>query len=414
MTPYDMSTTENGWGFARWLAVTVCLGGLVCAGFVLLVDPYGLYNIFNRAGINAVKPQPKRHINEIKLTQAHRLNPNAVILGNSRAEIGFDPESPALAKRGYSTYNLAIQGSSITNARMQMEYLRRENHRLKLVLLGIDFINFIGASRLSATVPTTPESKASFGIDRWFWRFDSLFSMASVKDSAKTLFIQSNNETETITARGFNPLKQYRRLVRQEGYFALFQQRANENTKTFLAKAQGGLDDASFAELRRILALATDLGSEAVIVVYPYHAQILALFEQTGLWPAFEEWKQRVLAEIDTARRLYPNLRVHLWDFSGYGPYQCEKIPAKGDLSHATEWYWEAGHFKSGLGDIVLEQALSETSGTSVRPDFGMLLDKTSSELNRRRIAEERAACANAYPQLFSDAVAMVLASRRK
>lgn len=414
-----MATAHNWNAFLRCLALTVA-GGIVGAiGFVMLVDPYDLYHLFKRPGFNTVKPDLSRHADEIKLTHAVKLNPNIIILGNSRAEIGFDPESPALTRRGYSAYNLAIRGTSIETARRQLDYLLYRGIKPKTIVLGVDFIDFMaapGTLTKGASPPTA--SSPPFAADKWFWRFDSLFSMASLKDALLTLSIQSNEEAAMMTSRGFNPLREYRNMARNEGYFALFQQRAKENAKTYLKKATGVIDMAEFRHVQAIADFAATSGSEIILIIYPYHSQILALFEETGLWTAFEQWKELLAAEVSAARLSHGDLRISLIDYSGYSPTQCESIPAKGDLESSPRGYWEAGHFKKELGDTVLEQALSLSAGTrppaDTEPGFGMRLDETSLALNRQRIAQERSACAGAYPQLFADVRTIVQLARSK
>jgi hypothetical protein len=49
-------------------------------------------------------------------------------------------------------------------------------------------------------------------------------------------------------------------------------------------------------------------------------------------------------------------LDVELWDFSGFAPYADEPVPMPGDKRAEMRWYWEAGHFKKALGDIILER----------------------------------------------------------
>jgi hypothetical protein len=412
-----MATSCEWQVFLRHLATVVAAGVLAAVAAVVLLDPYGLYQVFDRPGINAVKPGLLRHAEEIKLTRAAKSNADAFILGNSRAEIGFDPESPALTRRAYSAYNLAIPGTSIAVARRQMEYLLGKGIKPKAIVLGIEFIDFMEDSPPAANAPAVQED-ASFPVERWFWRFDSLFSMASVKDAITTLLIQSNPEAATVTSRGFNPLREYQALARNEGYYALFQQRAQESSKAFLKKKEGVLYVADLRHLRKILELSSESGGEAILIIYPYHAKIMALFEETELWGAFEDWKKLVLAEVSAARKRHPDARITLADFSGYGIYQCERIPEKGDRKTTTRWYWEAGHFKKELGDIVLEKALSLSAAAPVEggaePVFGMWLDENSADQNRWRIARERAECANAYPQLFADAKAIVLSARRQ
>ena len=76
------------------------------------------------------------------------------------------------------------------------------------------------------------------------------------------------------------------------------------------------------------------------------------------MWPAFEDWK-RVLATIVAAeRRNRSGPSVTLWDFSGYHAFATEAVPEKGDTETHMTWYWEAGHFKAALGEIMLRRIL--------------------------------------------------------
>jgi hypothetical protein len=150
------------------------------------------------------------------------------------------------------------------------------------------------------------------------------------------------------------------------------------------------------------------------LIIYPYHAQILALFEETGLANAFEEWKAAVTREVSAARQRHPGAQITLFDFSGYGSYNCERIPDKGDRATSTRWYWEAGHFKKQLGDILLESIFSRSlltemaKGSRSSAIFGFQLDDSNSAGNLKRINHERTECKQSYPELFTDAAALV------
>ena len=252
-------------------------------------------------------------------------------------------------------------------------------------------------------------------IEKRFWRFDSLFSLTSLKDALHTIRIQREESPETITSRGFNPLKQYRLHARAEGYHALFSQKANENAKVFLRKAGGSFSIADFGHLNATLELAEQSQVQTKIVIYPYHAQILALFEAAGLWPFFESWKQRVTHDLFAIQQRFPNARVELFDFSGYSTYACERIPDKGDLTTDTRWYWEGGHFKKALGEIMLERISAEPSAASNKESvFGMKLEPHNWSENQMRIAAERASCLRDYPALFDDSANLVAALRNR
>lgn len=408
--------------FLRYLAIYVLIGITIAVALVVIVDPYNQYRIVVRAGFNLIKPGLTRYQNEIKLTQAAAMRPDAFILGHSRAEVGFDPGEPVFGQHGMSAYNLAIPGTGIGNAHEQVEYLHQIGIKPKVIVLGVEFLDFMTVPQKSTfAIPQARRIDDRHPITRWFWRFDTLFSLASVKDAFHTLFIQHNNETETITPRGFNPLNEYGSMVRKEGHYALFQQRALENTETYLKKAKGSLSLADFDHLRAILDTAAESHSDVKLIIYPYHAQILALFEEAGLWPAFEEWKSLMTREVSAARQRHPTVRVNLFDFSGYGSYNCEKIPEKGDRKSPTRWYWEAGHFKKELGTVMLNVAFSPANFVHAAYGeqdtwevFGFQLDESNRALNQQRVYFERSECMRIYPELFAEAANLVEGARKR
>lgn len=414
-----MTEPSDSAQFLRWFASSVLAGVTLVVALVSLVDPYDQYRLVVSPGFNLIKPALTRYQNEIKLTRVVEVQPDVLILGNSRAEIGFDPDAPVFTRQNMSAYNLAVPGTGIANALAQVEYLHSVGFMPKIIVLSLEFLDFMEASQQNANPgPPAHLNDNSHPVTGWFWRFDSLLSLAAVSDAIHTLFIQRNDEAETITSRGFNPLKQYRPITRDKGYYRLFQQRAQENTEIYLKKAQGSLTIADFASLNSILNRAAESGSEVKLIIYPYHAQILVLFEETGLWPAFQEWKSLLVREIAAVRQQHPSARFTLFDFSGYGPYNCEKIPGKGDRQTATHWYWEAGHFKKELGDIVLESVFSYPMSvlrkTYVEADkmdsFGFRLDESdvALTLNIQRIGRERQRCMQVYPELFYESATLV------
>ena len=126
------------------LAATIFASILCVVTLVIMIDPYGIYQIApTRAGLNLVKPNPSRYQNEIKLTQVVALKPSVLIFGNSRAEIGFDPEGPSLSTSNTMAYNLAIPGTSISTAYGQLAYLLRIGHQPKLIVIGLEFLDFV-------------------------------------------------------------------------------------------------------------------------------------------------------------------------------------------------------------------------------------------------------------------------------
>lgn len=400
--------------FLNWLVGAMLCGAMAVTVFVTCIDPYNLYGWFKQDGINSVKPDLSRYLEEIKLTQAVKLNPDTLIFGNSRAEIGFDPESPALIQRGFSAYNLAIRGTSIALSNRQLDYLLHKGLKPKRLFIAVDFGDFISAGSHSSNnrQPVTAAINTDFPVEHWPWRFDSLFSITSIKDAVRTLLIQNDNEAATMTGRGFNPLREYQAMARNEGYFVLFRQRAEDNAKNYRKKALGKFDRTDLVYLRTMLKNAVDVGSEVIVIIYPYHAQLLILFEELGLLPSFTQWKNEIVAETENFSKLAGAPQIRVIDFSGYGAHQCEPIPGKGDLRSVTQWYWEAGHFKKALGDIVLDRALALAAEPPIAPQdkskFGINLSGTNLALDSERMANEKNKCAETYPLLFKETNALI------
>lgn len=390
--------------FLKWSVAVTAAGALLVVALIATVDPYRLFGLVDVAGFNHTKPQPEQYQEQIKVAQARAMRANALFFGNSRVENGLDPEHPALRARGLSAYNLGLSGTGLSTAQRAFAGVRGDAPPA-MVVLGVEFQDFLLDPASAQRAPANSQP------NRWQWRLETMFSMTSALDAIKTLRLQHGAEAETMTPRGLNPLLEYRKYAREEGYYAIFQQRAQENAKALVRRPHGllvpGTDSSADLErLHQMLAALARDRTEVHLVIYPYHAQLLAMFEQAGLWPVFEQWKRLVLREVDAVKRAQPGARITLWDFSGFSPVQCERIPPRGDTRSATRWYWEAGHFKPAVGDMILDRVLGGDA------PLGQALTAANFEQNRQRIAAERGRCAAAYPELFSKAAQMIAAAR--
>lgn len=410
-----MFSTQHYKRFLVQFGLATLAGAAVAVALVVCIDPYGLYGLVDQPGLNRVKPQLRRYQKEIKTELAFKAGADTFIIGNSRAEIGFDPQHPALAAGTGATYNLALAGSRIGSAREQLSRLRARGKRPARLLVGVEFLDFLVKPQAPLRPETAPAPAFSALADLQ-WRLDAAFSIDSVADALATLRLQHMDDPESMTARGFNPFHDHRKLARDEGYYPLFQQRAGDYARRFAARApalrsEHGQAAIDLDHLRSILTQAAADGADVHVAIYPYHAQILAMFEQAGMMPAFEQWKVMLAAEIDAIRAARRGARITLWDFSGYLPYQCEAIPARGDRKGTTAWYWEAGHFKSALGDRMLDRMFAQPAADGA-DGFGVRLGMPQVSANQQRMARERAVCAGSAPRLFEDAAALVARSR--
>jgi hypothetical protein len=62
-------------------------------------------------------------------------------------------------------------------------------------------------------------------------------------------------------------------------------------TDTSVISANG----TGFAVVDYIISLARKRSNAPRFVFYRYHTHTVVLFELTGLWPAYEEWKREIV-----------------------------------------------------------------------------------------------------------------------
>lgn len=395
-----------------WLWLTGALIVLVGV-FNLVVDPYGIFGLVNRAGFNMVKPAAANQGAMFKAYQLLRQPPRTLIIGNSRAEVGFDPESASWPADAQPVFNAALPGTGTSTS---LAYLRHvlaitENDpsaRPTRVVWGIDFMDFLVDGRTPAG-QTSPPRNGRLLVDagdvaspgHWIQRArdyaEATLTLAATLDALETLRSQRDRYATRLTAQGFNPMQDYEKIAAEEGYWAIFHQRDVSNIKAYLQRPkdlyeQGRRSSESLDHLREVLALCHHHGIELKLVIYPYHARLLETMHITGHWEGFEEWR-RAVVEVVAAASAGQFRPAQLWDFGGFNELTMETVPPKGDRRARMQWYWEAGHFKSTLGDRVLTRmfaGLADGSGIGLVVDAGNIVDQQTLLRSTKTMYEQR------------------------
>lgn len=365
------------------------------AGFLALafalnvwVDPYRIWNVRHGFSQQAPRPRAVQQLHLLKSRGLTRSRPVTVVLGNSRAEIGFDPRSRSWPLSLRPVYNASIPGTGIDTATSLLSDAVSAG-RLRTAVIGLDFLDFLTdpENPTPPTHPTAPAEQRS-AMQRATEDVKIGLSLDTLIDSTLTLISAHDPYAPDVTADGFNPLREYALNARLDGYGSLFLQKDIANARAYTKAPKGifarsATTSATWQELDQLLTSLHDHDIDVRFVIYPYHAHILEMFHRSGLFPAFESWKKH-LAEVLVAWEGDGGI-CRLWDFSGYNAYSTEFVPPPDDRKTVVRWYWESGHFKPELGDRMLERMFGEGDA-----GFGTCLTERNIEAVNSRVREAR------------------------
>lgn len=345
--------------FLRLTGLTVLATLGLVAGLNVVVDPYDLWGSPKITGLNVMKPALHTHLTDAKRRQYARLAPRSVLAGNSRVEVGIDPQSAVWSPRELPAYNFGLPGVRIDGVVQALAAVGAD-HPPARVYLGVDFIDFSVDQATWTAFRPQPLRRDDGALERQFKRVTTAtLSLDALVDSVHTLVEQRARNPETTRVDGFTPLDNYNDLVADEGHAAIFAQRSLENARAALKRPKAVAwptpgNSLPWRLLGDYVQAARGQGIEVVLFTYPYHAELLETFRQTGQWPAFEDWMRRLTA-------LAADHQVPLWNFVGFNAWTTEAVPPPGDHRTRMRWYWEAGHFKAALGDEMIRRMHGDT-----------------------------------------------------
>ncbi len=354
--------------YLRWFFGPLITVLLIVSVVNASVDPYGMFDLIRLSGLNAEKPQRFTSGGRIEKSIDLRFGRyDTLILGSSRAQIGIDPVSPALA--GGQIYNA---GFSLTNMYelLKIGSYALDYQKLERVIFGIDFLMFSRRRTVSADFGDSGFAGHSLG----YTYLRHLISIDALQHSAQTLQFNLTGNRSAQRLNGYRDgTLRFGRADPRRLFTSILEDHFFVNPETYAAF---DYDLGRVDMLRELIGMLVSRGVSVYLFISPVHARQLEAIEQLGLFPTFERWKRDVVAVVEEVNRgLAPSHRpVAIWDFTGYNSITTEAVPAAGE-GKATKWFWESSHYKREVGDMVLLRMLHpDISATSVPAGFGVML----------------------------------------
>lgn len=363
------------------------LGGTVALNY--FTDPYLLYGTSRIEGTNKIKPFAGTHSRQSKIHLAHKTDLDLLIIGNSRPEMGIDPDHVYFRKHNLKAFNLGQPGSSLSNQYgYALDILREKD--IKIVFIAVDFMDFItDANKKSDPYVWPPQKNSANNRLKFNWNgtdnpgymaqyvkdiYGPLIALGTLKDSILTLFNQ-RPEASNLHDNGFNPALDMNSATRKEGVKILFNQKTPMIVKSFTSRdwkiyTPGYRWSAEFNKLQFLLTYLQAHGIETKIFINPYHMQYLEIIDYSGLSEEFSQWKRQLTKIVATTSN---NETITLWNFSDPGDYVSEPFIKAGKTP--LKWFWEPAHYRKELGDIMITNMMTTPPLSEIIEEpFGYIL----------------------------------------
>jgi len=357
-----MSARSYTLGLLAWLALLLA----AVAGFNRVIDPFWYYRDFKIPGLNVVKPRFAPYERHVKPQLLARMHPQAIVLGSSLAEIGFDTNDSALTEKGkLRGYNFAFAGAGWDLAQCYFEYALRATDLKR------------AAFEIRPEAMPRVDCTHRLGEIEDFSQLKFLLSVTALNDSLRTIFEQGRGrsshtrEGRFLYARGdfknvlarFNEIFLGRVRVTPQCSLAHVPDHPPPSSQFLMTDItpQPGLD---LTGLRGMLQAAREQGIELRLFLPPEHALLLELHLLCGT--DAQRWTDMAaIARVVAEESQHGN--IQLWEFYGYNDWTGESV-----VGPETVYWQDPYHLNYELGSLMLADMFGDrpvgTLGRRITP----------------------------------------------
>lgn len=356
------------------------LGSLAAAATVLLaaavvftwtVDPYLLEGRPRIAGFNALKPHGGDYGLISKERMALALRPTILIVGNSRVEVGFDPNEVSVVA-GERVFAAGVPGEALSTLTPMVRRIA-ERAPLRRVYVGLDYIDFV--EWRSPPRPAAAARSSLFGAfaQQAMWQAQTRASMGALVAAIETVAGQRSRFTDTISEAGHNPMRSYEAYYETIGQAGVFRAYLRKLRASFAGRLQPRRDSPTFMRQRQALRDLFDLSQEKkfelVFFFYPLHVFVSEVMAREGHWEPFLTWRSDVAAMLSELGQA-SGADWPLMDFMSYHGIAAEAAPPDDDRKTRMTHWIEPGHFRPTVGTAMFDHLREPTAGS----DFGIVV----------------------------------------
>jgi len=366
----------------RNFTVRLIVGSALVMGAVGLfnraVDPFWFYRDVSIEGFNAVKTKFRRFERHVKPAILAREQPDAITVGSSLSEVGFDPRNGVFTEQGrLKGFNFAVAGGPWQVIQCYFEYALAHApvKRAVVEVRPMDQPDSDCAGREAGLdIATTGEL---------------LFSSRALQASVQTI-LEQGKEPASHTAEG-----QYFYARHDPGVESRFRELLGQRFRSDQCNsgvfrqgvaqspppAKGGrMRELDLSGLRKIVEEAKEKGVELRLVVHPRHAYDYEMDALCG--EAVDTWDALAQIARVVQEAAGGDDRIQLWAFMGYNSVTGEPV------REGMKLWQDPLHLNYEIGDRMFESMFGQPSISD--PEIGLRVTPENVGAVRRRFERER------------------------
>lgn len=361
--------------YRRYIRVTASFIIIFIIGIVglnVVVDPYGIWYIYRKAGFNIYHSKIETVERVGKAVRITLDPPKVLFVGTSRVKNSLDPGYYSKIKGVDAVYNAALGGANIYETRRFIEHAILNAPDLQEVYLGIDFFMFNAIKMDNNSFDDEQLSKKYITRKNFlltaFSKKSITQSISDIKmnvDSRKSYdLLQKNGKAND---QGLNDY--FSKLTEDE--FISSQVRPFMISRGPYTYKNYQISDEYLGELCKIVQLCKEKNISLKVFIMPIHAMQMEGIRASGSWTAYEEWKRKVIAIIPVI------------DFTVFNEITEEKYAA------GRKYFWDTSHVTSVVGNLIIDRLLERNDSRDTNK-FGVFITSENIETHLQNIREQR------------------------
>jgi hypothetical protein len=384
----------------------------VVSAINIIVDPFGVFNLYVKEGFNKRKPAISYHIRLAKAHLVRQKKPQAVILGTSRVENGIDPDHPGWDKAYPRRYNLGMPGAHVQE---QTRYFLHA-HNASPIKEAVIALSFDSYNIYKRNKPDYDENRLvlhSKGavwdkIGLWLADLGIVLSSDALKSSWDTIHKQKNEKATYYKPNGFRfyvnrkPKPLRNQVLLFLGYYMA------ESWKTFPQKKYDFTIDgkhSTFDYLAEVLEICRRDKIKVYLYFSPLHAYYQEGIRAIGLWNKYKEWKVELVKLVNKYNKINPDFTpIQIWDFGDYNTITTEELPPLDDVTYHSKWYMDGHHYYPLVGNMILDRLFDyHDPDRHVPEDFGVKLSMQNIFQHLKEADQKRDVYIKAHPGVIPE-----------